>query len=204
MTDSTMLLVSTDTALIGSIRTVMDPLKDIHMEVVSEFDEACAWVERRGLALVLAHLNHERSVANLTRLLGTIGATMQRIPTLVVSDVYYAEQALAMLRLGAAEYLTRPLDLGRLTYLVDVLTMGARRRRAQPAPSSPPPGPVSLPDGEGSFSYLPATKMGQVLDQVRRIAPQDTTILLGGETGTGKTRLAGLIHGLSPRRGRPR
>ena len=32
------------------------------------------------------------------------------------------------------------------------------------------------------------------LAQIRRIAAQDTTILLGGETGTGKTRLAGLIH----------
>ena len=45
--------------------------------------------------------------------------------------------------------------------------------------------------------------MGQMIEQVRRIAPQDTTILLGGETGTGKTRLAGVIHRLSPRRDRP-
>ncbi len=45
--------------------------------------------------------------------------------------------------------------------------------------------------------------MDRLLDQVCRIAPQDTTILLGGETGTGKTRLAGAIHRLSPRRDRP-
>jgi transcriptional regulator with PAS, ATPase and Fis domain len=41
------------------------------------------------------------------------------------------------------------------------------------------------------------------MDKIRRIAPRDTTILLGGETGTGKSRLAGLIHHLSPRRGDP-
>jgi two-component system response regulator HydG len=45
--------------------------------------------------------------------------------------------------------------------------------------------------------------MGQLIEQIRRVAPQDTTILLGGETGTGKTRLAGAIHRLSPRRDRP-
>jgi transcriptional regulator with PAS, ATPase and Fis domain len=45
--------------------------------------------------------------------------------------------------------------------------------------------------------------MGQLVEQIRRIAPQDTTILLGGETGTGKTRLAGVIHRLSPRRDKP-
>ena len=43
----------------------------------------------------------------------------------------------------------------------------------------------------------------RMMEQVRRAAAQDTTILLGGETGTGKTRLARLIHELSPRRAEP-
>jgi DNA-binding NtrC family response regulator len=38
---------------------------------------------------------------------------------------------------------------------------------------------------------------------VLRVAPQETTLLLTGETGTGKTRLARLIHDLSPRRAEP-
>jgi hypothetical protein len=38
---------------------------------------------------------------------------------------------------------------------------------------------------------------------VRRVAAQETTLLLSGETGTGKTRLARLIHELSPRRRQP-
>jgi DNA-binding NtrC family response regulator len=45
--------------------------------------------------------------------------------------------------------------------------------------------------------------MSQLVEQIRRIAPQETTIMLGGETGTGKTLLAGVIHRLSPRRNRP-
>jgi two-component system response regulator HydG len=56
---------------------------------------------------------------------------------------------------------------------------------------------------ENSFLYSPATPMGPLMEQVYRIAPQDTTVLLGGETGTGKTRLARLIHNLSPRREEP-
>jgi DNA-binding NtrC family response regulator len=45
--------------------------------------------------------------------------------------------------------------------------------------------------------------MPDLMEQVRRVAPLDATILLAGETGTGKTRLARLIHQLSPRRDEP-
>src|SRR6516165_11548802 len=46
-------------------------------------------------------------------------------------------------------------------------------------------------------------EMIRLLDQVHRVAPQNTTVLLSGETGTGKSRLARLIHELSPRREQP-
>jgi DNA-binding NtrC family response regulator len=45
--------------------------------------------------------------------------------------------------------------------------------------------------------------LDRLTDQVRRVSPQETTVLLTGETGTGKTRLAKLIHQLSPRRHEP-
>ena len=97
---STMMLVSADQALIASVRGATNALKNVDLEVVPEFDEACERVERCGLVLVLAHLSQDCSIAKLTRLLGTLGATTQKVPTLVLSDDYYAEQALAMLRLG--------------------------------------------------------------------------------------------------------
>jgi two-component system response regulator PilR (NtrC family) len=43
----------------------------------------------------------------------------------------------------------------------------------------------------------------QLREQLRRVVPQETTLLLTGETGTGKTRLARLVHELSPRREDP-
>jgi two-component system, NtrC family, response regulator AtoC len=53
------------------------------------------------------------------------------------------------------------------------------------------------------FAFVLAPGKQAVIDQLRRVVPHDTTLLLTGETGTGKTRLARLIHDLSPRRTEP-
>jgi DNA-binding NtrC family response regulator len=121
------------------------------------------------------------------------------VATLVISDRYRAAEALEFLRQGAADYLSRPLDLTRLAYLMDLLTV---RFRYTPRPARAP-WPVETLGEQDTFLYSPSGSMGQVIEQIRRVAPQDTTVLLSGETGTGKTRLARLIHELSPRRGQP-
>ncbi len=45
--------------------------------------------------------------------------------------------------------------------------------------------------------------MREVLDRVRRVAQSDTTVLVRGETGTGKEGLARMVHEFSPRFGAP-
>jgi transcriptional regulator with GAF, ATPase, and Fis domain len=48
-----------------------------------------------------------------------------------------------------------------------------------------------------------STAFREVLDQIRIVAPTDATVLIEGETGTGKEPIAHAIHTLSRRRGRP-
>src|SRR5580658_7494383 len=43
----------------------------------------------------------------------------------------------------------------------------------------------------------------RVLEQVKHVAPTDSTVLIQGETGTGKELIAHAIHSASSRRGRP-
>jgi two-component system, NtrC family, response regulator HydG len=72
-----------------------------------------------------------------------------------------------------------------------------------PAEWEPAPGPAAGPAADPlCFDGFPP-EMAELQAQIRRVAPQETTVLLTGETGTGKTRLARLIHELSPRRPEP-
>jgi two-component system, NtrC family, response regulator AtoC len=68
--------------------------------------------------------------------------------------------------------------------------------------NSRPPPVQECSEEEGYFDGFPPELL-VLREQVMRIAPQQTTILLTGETGTGKTRLARLIHKISPRRNEP-
>jgi transcriptional regulator with PAS, ATPase and Fis domain len=66
------------------------------------------------------------------------------------------------------------------------------------------PAPGGTSEFPGADSALDAIhEMADLKEQVHRVATQDITVLLAGETGTGKTRLARLIHDLSPRSAEP-
>jgi DNA-binding NtrC family response regulator len=62
---------------------------------------------------------------------------------------------------------------------------------------------VPVPQTQLPLFQRDCPEMIRLLDQAQRVAPQNTTILISGETGTGKSRLARLIHELSPRRDQP-
>jgi DNA-binding NtrC family response regulator len=149
--------------------------------------------------LILLHVADAADGQAVAGLIKQAVALGKPIATLVLADHYCPTEALEVLRLGAADYLSRPLDLPRLTYLIDVLTVRFRFAQAKAAPAADI---VGLGE-QDAFLYCPSTDFGLVMDQIRRVAPQDSTVLLGGETGTGKTRLARLIHDLSPRRAEP-
>ncbi len=200
----TIMLASSDPFLIKSVRGVLSGIEDLRVEVVATIGAACDALGRDESLLVIAHLDGIGGVADVARLQEKIVRDPRPIPTLAVVDHFDQATALAILKMGVTDYLTRPLDLGRLAYLIDVLTLRARRLPPRPLPTEPSrPDPDATVEGGRRFIYSSTTELGRIMEQIRRVAPLESTILLGGETGTGKTQLAGLIHRLSPRRGEP-
>jgi DNA-binding NtrC family response regulator len=208
MPRSVVVLITSDPPLIEAVRGVIDPIGNLQLTAVATVDEACSLLPQSEVALMVAHLARGTDAPWVGLLIKTVAATQRPLATLVVSDLHQPEQALALMRLGVADCLDRPLDLGRLAYLIDVLTLRARYTlRPTASPCLPQQrvaaGMVPAPSREAvvprAFFYQPGSAMGRLMEQVRRVAPQDTTVLLNGETGTGKTRLARLIHDLSPR-----
>src|SRR5262245_5242103 len=199
MHDAAALLITRDSTLSRSVEEAVASVSHLGLRTVPTLADAFEALQQPDLALVLVHLASPGDADRVAGLLREMVAARRPVATLVIGEKYDAEQALRLLRLGVADYLDRPLDLRRLGYLLDVLTVRVRHAPRKAAPAAA----VEAAGGDGSFLYAPAAAMGWMMEQVRRVAPQDVSVLLGGETGTGKTRLARLIHELSPRREQP-
>jgi two-component system response regulator HydG len=196
------LLISADPTLVKGVAEVVNSIAGLDLCVAPCAADAGPLLRRGGIALLLVHLPEGGDVAQVGSLLRQVVASSAATPLVVICESYRPDQTLALLRQGAADCLGRPLDLHRLAYMADMLTLRPRYLARQVEPVADGFAAEELSDHE-RFLYPRHGPMGRLMEQVRTVAPQDTTVLLGGETGTGKTCLARLMHGLSPRRNEP-
>ncbi|HEV7670065.1 MAG TPA: sigma-54 dependent transcriptional regulator [Thermoanaerobaculia bacterium] len=116
-------------------------------------------------------------------------------PTQVVLMTGHAdlESAVQALRLGASDYMTKPLDIGRLKSILG--QVANLRADEQPAAAEFPPVEV------GRFGLLigESSAMQEVYALLSRVAPTDATVFVIGESGTGKDLAAQTLHMLSAR-----
>ncbi len=103
------------------------------------------------------------------------------------------DSAVRAMKLGAADYLTKPVDPARLLESVHCVL---DKRPAVVPPVTPRPSPTS--DGFGPLVGR-SKAMQEVFDRIRRVAPTDSIVLILGESGTGKELVAAAIHRESPR-----
>ncbi len=106
--------------------------------------------------------------------------------------------AIAALKQGAADYLTKPFDLDELLHQIGRIDSARSTRRelteARRALALRPP--VNRIIGRSA-------QMAKVQTRVEMIAHSDAAVLVTGETGTGKELVAQLLHARSPRAGKP-
>jgi DNA-binding NtrC family response regulator len=118
--------------------------------------------------------------------------------TILITGHASVESAVEALRMGASDYLTKPVNLQRLKAVLSRVPKSGELRAEIGA----------LRDELrrlGRFGKLVgrSATMQEVYDKIARVAPTEATVLLLGESGTGKEIVARTIHELSRRRKHP-
>ena len=191
MTDAT-ILVTDDEA--GQRELLAGHLRHLGYQVEEAADgvDAVERVRRGGVDLVLLD-------QRMPRLGGAaaVRAVTEADPdtdVVVVTAFGTVETAVEALKLGAVDYLTKPLDLDRLGMVVkqclERRTLVRENRLLR----------ERLAGGPSFEGIVGATgSMQELLSTVSRVAPTEATILITGESGTGKELIARAVHGASRR-----
>ena len=117
---------------------------------------------------------------------------------IVVTGHGTVPSAVAAMQQGAFTFLQKPLDLSHLRTAVDRASEGVRLKRQNLELHQRLDEKFGF---EGVVGQSP--QMLALVERLKRIAPTDATVLIQGETGTGKELVAQAIHQNSPRKNKP-
>lgn len=133
--------------------------------------------------------------------LDILAAAKQASPetqVIVVTGHGTIPSAVAAMQQGAYSYLQKPLDLTQLRSAVEKAAEGVLLKRQNLELNRRLDEKFGF---EGVIGSSP--QMLTLVDRLKRIAPTDATVLIQGETGTGKELVAQAIHQNSPRKAKP-
>ncbi len=162
---------------------------------------SCLWAADSGTALRLAR-THPVCAAILDLSLGSesgldlmrgLTKPRPRFPVVFISGFGTLEAAVAAMKMGAFDFLPKPLDFKRLLEVVNNAIAAAGSPERRPAPDG----------GQDGGMIAASPEMRELLERAARAADSDIPVLLTGESGTGKELLAEYIHAQSSRRDQP-
>ncbi|MBW2941424.1 sigma-54-dependent transcriptional regulator [Zhongshania aquimaris] len=123
-------------------------------------------------------------------------------PVLIMTSYASLKSAVDSMKKGAIDYIAKPFDHDEMLETVErIIHSNTREQQANSTPEPSSNQRKQIADANGMIGSCKA--MQQLYDHIRRAAPTDATILVHGETGTGKELVARAIHNQSTRSGKP-
>jgi DNA-binding NtrC family response regulator len=167
-------------------------------DVVMAEDGEAAWKRYQNGDIDLAIIDLRMPKMNGDELLKRIKAETFGVPVIILTGHGTVKDAVEAMRNGAWDFLTKPIDIDRLSILVK-RALGNRARRLQQEHLE-----EELERQRVNNTVIGASEtLRSVFDTVERVAPTKASVLITGESGVGKELIADAIHRLSPRKDKP-
>ena len=184
------LLVDDEEAIRFALSEVME-LHGIEVQTAASADEALGKIE--GADVVVT--DYAMPGRSGLELLDAVRALDASIPVIMLTAHGSERIAVEALKRGAYDYIAKPFDLVVVGYSVQrACETRSLRRQAERS---------ALEDSAGVRVIGESGALQRALQTAARLADKDVTVLVRGETGTGKELFASLLHARSRRAGKP-
>ena len=184
------LLVEDDPALQFTVQTVLEE-QGYAVDAVSTTGEAIERLSDSAYPIVITDIYIDERTG-----LDVLDAAKRKDPrcsVILMTGRGTVETVIAATRGGAFDYIAKPFDL-------DVMIGAVVRAEASRNDTEEEAEEEELPESEMIGS---SPGMVEIYKKVSRVAPTDATVVIEGETGTGKELVARMIHRFSPRAKQP-
>jgi DNA-binding NtrC family response regulator len=181
-----LLLVEDDPALQFTIQTALEA-KGYEVDAASSTGDALDRLSEASYPIVVTDIYIDERTG-----LDVLDAARRRDPlcsVILMTGRGTVETVMAATKGGAFDYIAKPFDL-------DVLLDALDRAEAARGDKEREAVEEELPESQMIGSSAP---MVEIYKTVSRVAPTDATVIIEGETGTGKELIARMIHRLGPR-----
>ncbi len=194
-TKSRVLIVDEDPIMSESIAKLLTS-RDCEAAAAATMGEAVALLNASRFNVVLAGVRlADRDGFDLLRF---VSERHPGVPVILLDDCGTVESAVAAMREGAQDYLTKPINTDEVRAAVGRI-LQQQRSRSDAHETLP-----AQWDRIGLTQIIAQDyRMSKVLDLVDTVAAAPTTVLITGESGTGKSLIARAIHARSPRAAGP-
>ena len=190
-----LLIATSDTAGLESIEIAAADL-ELGVETASDVDTLLKKANSELVELVI--LDAAFGESSGLEIYKQIAEIDQHLPVVIVASRANSREAIEATRLGALDYLVRPLDDNELRRAIS-RALEIRRFAAEPVALNP----ESPLDEEGDAMIGQCLAMQDVYKSIGRVAAQSVSVLVRGESGTGKELVARAIFQFGNRSEQP-
>lgn len=189
------LLVDDDPSIVELLAHLLKD-KEFHVESASDGVEALNILEKKQFDIVVADLMMPR-MGGLA-LLGEVKDRYSDVVVVFLSGEGTIETAVQAIKLGAYDYIQKPVDREKFLKLIEIL---AERRRGWEERVSLESDRRNVNRFENMLGQTP--QMLRIFEEIKAVSKANASVLIDGENGTGKELIADAIHFRSFEHGKP-